>query len=621
MSVAFTPSALDPSTLPSRIKVADYIAAFLVAQGVGHVFTVAGAGDLHLLDALHRNPDIAYICNHHEQASAMGMYAYARATGGLGACLVTTGPGGTNAITGVCSAWVDSVPGLILSGQVKRADTIGNTQVRQRGIQEINIVDLVRPITKYAAMVAEPADIRHELEKAVFLARQGRPGPVWLDVPMDIQAAMVEPAALRAFTPPPPPSPALPALDAAVATTLDWLRTAERPVLLAGHGLRLAGATETFRTLAERLNLPVLVTWNAIDILESDHPLFVGRPGTYGQRGANFAIQNCDLLLALGSRLSIPQTGYDYSQFARAARKVYVDIDPAELGKFPTPPDLAVAADVGAFVTALDAALPAGWQPAITADWRQRCRDWSVRYPVCLPEYSAGEGPVNSFAFMETLSDLLPEGAIIVPTGSGSGFTSAHQALRIKKGQRCFTSNGFAEMGFDLPGAIGACIGFNRQPVVTMTGDGGVQMNIQELQTLAHHRLPVKLFIFNNDGYLTIRHTERALFQGRLSGTDPETGVSLPDMVRLAAAYDLPAFRIHNRQELRDGIARALSESGPVVVDVIMERDQPLVPKTSFRQLPDGRLVSPPLEDLFPFLDRDAFRANMVIPILDDDEK
>lgn len=619
------------------IKVADYIVRFIAEQGVRHVFTVAGAGDLHLLDALRRNPDVDYVCNHHEQACTMAMYAYTRATDNFSAGLVTTGPGGTNAITGVCSMWVDSIPGLVLSGQVKVADTIGHTGVRQRGIQEINIIDMVRPVTKYAAMITDPRRVRYELERAVHLARTGRPGPVWLDVPLDVQAAQVDETTLDGFTPEPPdPAQAVRVRNAA-ERTLDFLAAAERPVLLGGHGIRLAGAAPAFRTLLERLRLPLLLTWNAIDLVESDHSLYVGRPGIYGQRGANFAIQNADCLLSLGSRLSIPQTGYDYPLFARAATKIYVDIDPCELGKFPVPPDLALAADVGDFIQALAAGLErriaAGtWAPAITADWRARCQRWRDQYPVCPPEWltdaSIGGDPgtgctdgttdgtegVNTFAFMEVLSQALNEGDLILPTGSGSGFTSAHQALRIKRGQRCFTSNGFAEMGFDLPGVIGACIGFGGRPVVTMTGDGGVQMNIQELQTIVHHRLPVKLFIFNNDGYLTIRHTERALFNGALTGTDPATGVSLPDMVKLAEVYGLTTFRIHNRGELCAGIRRALATDGPVLVDVIMDRDQPLVPKTSFRQLPDGRLVSPPLEDLYPFLGRDEFLANMVIP-------
>lgn len=600
------------------IKVADYIVQFMASLGIRHVFTVAGAGNLHILDALRRSDDVDYVCNHHEQASAMAMYAHARATGGIGACLVTTGPGGTNAITGVCSAWVDSVPGLVISGQVKLADTIGVTGVRQRGIQEINIVDIVRPVTKYAVLVASPDDIRYELEKAVFIARSGRPGPVWLDVPLDVQAARVDPAALRPFLPESNGGPAAGGRQAHLAqqaaATVALLNKAKRPVLLAGHGIRMAGAADDFRAFVERLGIPALITWNGIDLLESDHPLYVGRPGIYGQRGANFAIQNSDFLLAIGTRLSIPQTGYDYSLFARAAAKVYVDIDPTELNKFPVPPNLAIQSDAKPFLEALAAELERSYRPGAWDGWRDRCRDWRERYPVCLPEYRETASPINVFDFIDQLGEELAEGDIILPTASGSGFTAAHQALRIKKGQRCFTSNGFAEMGFDLPGAIGACFGFGGRRVVTFTGDGGIQMNLQELQTIVHHKLPIKVFVLSNRGYLTIRHTENALFNGALSGTDPETGVSIPDMVKIGQAYGLETFRIAQRPDMRATIRRMLDSPGPALCDVVMAPDQPLVPKTSFRQLPDGRLVSPPIEDLYPFLDREEFRANMIVP-------
>jgi acetolactate synthase-1/2/3 large subunit len=597
------------------VKVSDYIVRFIRQLGVKHVFAVAGAGDVHILDSIRRFPDLRYVCNHHEQACGMAMYAYSRATENFGVCLVTTGPGGTNAITGVCSAWVDSIPGMVISGQVKRAHMMGSTGTRQYGIQEINILDLVRPVTKYAALVADPQDIRFELEKAVYLSKAGRPGPAWLDIPLDVQGADVDPHALRSFTPPKPTGGV--DLSAAASRTLDLLAKAERPILLVGNGVRLAGAMPELHNVIERLQIPVLVTWNAMDHLHTDHPLYVGRFGIYGQRGANFAVQNSDFLLSIGSRLSVPQVGYEYSQFARAARKVYVDIDRCELSKFNPAPDLAVAADAKAFLQALIEKMGAGLHLKEIGAWRSRCRDWRDRYPAALPEYERRKDAVNSYTFISVLGEELADDELIVPTASGSGFTSAHQALRIKKGQRCFTSNGFAEMGFDLPGAIGASIAMGGKRVVTATGDGGVQMNLQELQTIVHHQLPIKLFILNNRGYLTMRHTENAMFEGRLSAAGPESGVTLPDMVAIGTAYGLKCMRIRQHEGMREVIRQVLDTPGPILCDVLMDPDQPLVPKTSFKQLADGSLVSPPLEDLYPFLERDEFRANMIVPGLE----
>ena len=602
------------------MKVSDYIIQFIANLGVKHIFTVAGAGNVHLLDSMRRNNDVEYICNHHEQASAMAMYSYSRITNNFGACIVTTGPGATNAITGACSAWVDSIPGLLISGQVKTSDTIRDTGVRQFGIQEINIVEMVTPITKYAAMVQEPQMIRFELEKAVYHAKNGRPGPVWLDIPLNIQAAKIEPEKLMGF-----PIPLSSTdekrnqLKKQAAETIKLLNNAERPIILVGHGVRLANALSEFSSLVDKLQIPILTTWNAIDILPTDHELYVGHSGIYGQRGANFAIQNSDFLLNIGSRLSIPQVGYDYSQFARAAKKVYVDIDPHEINKFSSPPDLAIEADAKDFLNELHIAVDSGYlKPNIEA-WKKRCREWRDKYPVELPEYCLRNKPVNIFHFISVLSEELADDEIIIPTASGSGFTSSHQALKTKKEQRCFTSNGFAEMGFDLPGAIGACIGANKKRVVTVTGDGGVQMNIQELQTIIHYNLPIKLFILNNNGYLTIRHTENALFNGAQSGTDPETGVSIPNIQNLGQAYGFKTFKITEHSYMRETIRRVLNEPGPVICEMVMDPNQSLVPKTSFKQLPDGRLISPPIEDLYPFLDREEFAKNMIIPMINSD--
>ena len=602
------------------MKASDYIADFIAGLGVKHVFTVSGAGDLHILDSLHRHPGLKYICNHHEQASAMGAYSYARLTKNIGVALVTTGPGGTNAITGVCDCWVDSVPCLIISGQVKYRDTIRGKglPLRQLGVQEINIVEIVRPFTKYAEMVTSAKDLRYHLEKAVHLAKTGRPGPVWLDIPMDIQSTPIEPSELKSFTPEVAAKPAPPSKELCQKIA-QMIRTAKRPTILAGFGIKAAGAETQFRTLIESLQIPVMITWNAIDLVGSDHPLYAGRPGTYGQRGANFVIQNCDLLINIGSRLSIPQIGYEYSEFARAAKKVYVDIEAAELQKFEIPPDVSVQADAGDFISALAQELK-NFKPADEwASWRDYCRNLREKYPTAIPEYRKQERGINSFTFVDKLSDLLTPNELIIPGASGTSFTCTHQALRIKDGQTCFTSNGFAEMGFDLPGAIGACVAANNKRTILITGDGSIQMNLQELQTIRHHKLPIKLFYMNNQGYLTIRQTQNGMFKGNYSGSSLESGVTFPDMQELGRVYGIRMFKAEKLTELESAIRGALECEGPAICEIVMDPGQALVPKLSFKQMPDGKLVSPPLEDLFPFLPREEFRANMIIPTIKDD--
>ena len=599
------------------IKVSDYIIKFIANLGVKHIFTVSGAGDLHLLDSVRKNDEIDYICNHHEQASAMAAFAYSRATKNIGVCLVTTGPGATNAITGMIDCWVDSVPGLYLSGQVQRKQMINNLGIRQNGIQEINIVDMVSPVTKYAAILNEPTKVRWFLEKAVYEAKSGRPGPSWLDIPMDVQSAMVDEEELLGFTAPIAVDEKQIIENDVIDEVLVLLSASERPVFLLGHGIKAAGAENLLSELHDLWSAAICVTWNGIDLIHTDHPHYVGRFGTYGQRAANFTIQNSDLLLSIGSRLNITQTGYVYEEFAREAKKVYVDIDQAELNKFPISPDLAINCDAKVFITALISRIKE-LQPQFrdVSKWLETTSKWKQRYPVNLPEYSEDENFLNSFTLIDILTKELEEGEVIVPTASGSGFTSFHQAANIKKDQLVFTSNGFAEMGFDIPGAIGAAVATGKN-VWQTTGDGGVQMNIQELQTLKHYNLPVKLFIHSNKGYLTIRHTQNGLFGGEYSASSADSGVSLPDFELLVKAYGIPFFKLSNAATAKGVIQEMREHNGPCVCEVIMDPQQPLVPKTSFKILPDGKLVSPPIEDLFPFLDRDEFAQNMIIKPID----
>lgn len=602
------------------IKVSDFIVKFIAKLGVKHVFTVSGAGDLHLLDSLRKSSDVEYICNHHEQASAMAAFSYARATAKIGVCMVTTGPGATNAITGMIDCWVDSVPGLYLSGQVQRKYMIRDLGIRQHGIQEINIVDIVKPVTKYAAVVNDPLKIRWYLEKAVYEATNSRPGPSWLDIPMDVQSDFVDESTLEGFVPPIEEiNPTNYISDQVISQVVHYFTLAKRPLFLLGFGIKAAGAEEAVKQLCKLWPVPLCVSWNGISLIPTDHKRYVGRFGTYGQRGANFAVQNCDLLLSIGSRLNITQTGYNYEEFAREAKKIYVDIDQFELNKYPIKPEMAIHCDAKVFIESLNAYLQKNPISFVNGDlkkWYKKTEDWKKKYPINLPEYKLEKLYINSFTFIDILTSQIAEGEVIIPTASGSGFTSFHQAAHVKKNQIIYTSNGFAEMGFDIPGAIGASVASGKR-VWQVTGDGGIQMNLQELQTIIHYDLPIKLFILNNSGYLTIRQTQNNLFNGCYSGSNSESGVSLPSIKKIAKAYGIPYYKISNAKNARTIIRKISKKAGPCLCEVIMNPEQPLIPKTSFKVQPDGKLFSPPIEDLFPFLSREEFKANMIIKAID----
>lgn len=597
------------------VRVADYIARTLAARGVGHAFLVTGGGAMHLNDAFGRAEGLEWVAFHHEQACAMAADAYFRLTGRPAAVNVTTGPGGLNALNGVFGAFTDSLAMVVVSGQVKRETMVASTglPLRQLGDQEVDIVRVAAPLTKYAACVTDPATVRYHLEKALFLALEGRPGPVWIDVPIDVQAAPVEPAELRGFDPA-AEAPAPPAADvgAAAREVLGRIARARRPVVLAGGGVRIAGAATLFREAVERLGVPVTTAFNAHDLLESGHPLLAGRPGTVGDRPGNFAVQSSDLLLVLGCRLNVRQVGYSWASFARGAFKVMVDVDAAELAKPTVRPDLPVHADLRRFLEALLAEDPAG-PTGEHRSWLAWCRERVARYPVVLPEYRAKPAPVNPYVFVEELFARLGEDEVVV-TGDGTACVATFQAARLKRGQRLFSNSGSASMGWDLPAAIGACIASGRRRVVALAGDGSLQMNLQELATVAHHRLPVKLFVLNNRGYHSIRQTQRAYFPDNPVGCGEESGLSFPDVVRLAAAWGLPASRVGTHDGLGAAIDSALASEGPHLCEVLLDTEQPFAPKPSSRALPDGRMVSAPLEDLAPFLPREELAENLLIP-------
>jgi acetolactate synthase I/II/III large subunit len=604
------------------MRLADYVMQRVAEAGVGHVFMVPGGGAMHLVDALGRREDIEFVCTLHEQAAAIAAEAYARVTNNLGVVLVTTGPGGTNALTGVAGAWLESTPCLIISGQVKRADLKGALGVRQLGPQELDVVSLAAPITKYAATVLDPLMIGYELDKAVHLARAGRPGPVWLDIPLDVQAAQVDPSALRRYHEPETGDPSRDEriLSEQVEKAIDLLNAAERPVLLVGNGVRIAGAGSALLQLVDVLDLPVLTTWMGADLLWETHPRFFGKPGTVASRGANFALQNADLLVSIGARLDSSVTGFDQSQCARAAAKVIVDIDRAEIEKLRMRVDVPVCADALAFIDGVLRRKPS-IRSSDRREWLRRCAEWKEKYPVVAPEFLEQTGHVNTYVFASVLADELAGDDLIIPGSSGVGIDTFWLAFSVKHGQRLFSTGGLGAMGFGLPAAIGGCLAAGRTRTISVDGDGGFQLNIQELQTVVRLGLPVKLFVLSNEGYASIRAMQNNHFAGRLVGCDASSGLTLPDLTKLGPAYGIQTFSINENADLREGIRRVLREPGPVLCEVVVAPDQAIGPRVSSAVRADGGMVSRPLEDLWPFLDREELRANMLIPTLDEGEE
>ncbi len=593
------------------IRVADYLMQTLVAHGVTDCFLVTGGGAMHLNDAVGRTEGMRYVACHHEQACAIAAESYFRLTNRPALVQVTSGPGGTNAITGVYGAYVDSCAMVVVSGQVKWETLVRSTNLplRQLGDQELDITRLVAPVTKYAVMVTEPESIRYHLERALHLATSGRPGPVWLDVPMNVQSAQVDPEKLRGYDPAEDAS-AQPTSDVAAMAeaVVARLRQAKRPVIYAGSGVRLARAEGVFRRVVERLGVPVVTGFNAHDLLPDAHPTLCGRPGTIGDRAGNFAVQNADFVLVLGCRLNIRQVSYNWGSFASHAFKAMVDVDRAELEKPTLSIDLKVHADARAFLTALDALAPAP-SPA-HAEYLAWCRERRRKYPVVLPEYWSGTAGVNPYCFVDALSDELPEHEIVV-TGDGTACIATFQAARLKEGQRLYSNSGCASMGWDLPAAVGAAVASGRR-VVCIAGDGSLQMNLQELSTLGAYRLPVKLFVLNNEGYHSIRQTQQSFFPGNVVGCGPESGVTFPDYELLARAHRLPYARLEAHAGLREGLAAFLAAPGAGLCEVRLDLAQPFAPKLTSRRLPDGQMVTSPLEDMAPFLDRAELAANML---------
>ncbi len=584
------------------MRVADYIWKFLADKGIRHVFLVTGGGAMHLNDALGRETRIRYVCNLHEQACAMAAEGYARQSGMPGVINVTTGPGGTNALTGVMGAWLDSVPMIVISGQIKRATMITscpNLKLRQLGDQEYNIVDAARPMTKMAKTVMSVDDVPSTMAEAWELCQSGRPGPVWIDVPLDIQAAEMGESLNTVRTSGIGKTERLLPPHSQVEKVANLLRKAKRPAMIVGSGVRNAKAEALFMEVAESLNIPVLTSISGIDLIPSDHPQFFGRPGILGERPANFIMQNSDLFIVIGTRMGIRICGYAYETVARNAVKVMVDVDEAELNKPTFRPDVKIHSDAGAFLTALHAALPS-LPPQ--DEWLSYCRRVKAKFPVIMPEHRARTDYVSSYVLPEAIMRHAPDPLTVV-TANGVAYTSTFQAIPIRKGMRMFANEACASMGYGLPAAIGAAFaGGMERTVVCLEGDGSIQMNIQELQTVLNYKLPIKLFVYNNDGYLSIKTTQRAFFGGKFMGSEPGSGVILPNFEKLAAAYGFPYFRLRNNQELDAKLPEIFALAGPVFVEVMLDPFEILGPKAASKRLPDGTMVSEPLDNMAPFL-------------------
>lgn len=602
------------------MRVADYILDTIARQDVREVFFLPGGGAMHLNNALLRNKDLRAISMLHEQGAAIAAEGYARTSGKFGVCMVTSGPGATNAITGLSGAWFESTPMIVISGQVKRADLKGQSGLRQLGTQELDIVSVVSSISKYAVCLTDPMRVRYELEKALYLMRNGRPGPVWIDVPLDVQATEINPEAQSGFIPPAIPasqsaSDAI-AARAAVERVAQLLAQAQRPVLLVGNGVHCAGAKENLLQLIGHLNIPTQTTWIGADLLEYTHPLYFGRPGTVAGRSANFTIQNADLVIAIGCRLDFSITGFDRKHFARAADIVVVDIDAAEIDKLGDMPDLKVVSDAKHFITQLSQTVATRQRPDYT-EWIARCTAWKQQYPVVLPAFHEQTGYANTYVFTEILCEELEGSDMLIPGSSGASIDTFWLSAKLKKGQRAVATGGLGAMGYGLPAAIGGCLGSGGRRTISVDGDGGFMLNIQELEVAKRLHLPIKFFVLNNNGYASIRASQSGYFKETV-GCDSSSGLTLPDIGKLAQAFGIPGFRISDQSHLRASIRTVLDSDGPAICEVMVQPDQAIGPRISSKLGKDGAMVSSPLEDLFPFLERAEFRSNMLIPVIEE---
>jgi len=593
------------------VKVSDKIAEFLKDKEIKHIFGIIGSANSHIFDSISRLGYTQIVCVHHEQAATMAMQSYYRVTGKITAAIVTAGGGSSNAITGVLSAWADSIPGVIISGQENSRHIQSMNGMRMWGIQGFDSASMVDKITKYSVQVAASAQSIYELEKAYHIAGEGRPGPVWIDYPMDIQGESLPNEEYKHFHA--NESALIDDIGSDVSIVLEMIRRSKRPVFWFGHGIRLSGAVDNIHPLLEIFNFPTLVTWAGIDMLEDDHALNFGRAGVYGNRAANFVLQNSDLVIAIGNRLAIPTIGYEHSEFARDAKLIQVDIDRLELEKTRDIADLSIESDAGEFIQELiGLAKDAVFTPPEIQDWIASCEGYRKRYPYVGPEHADSNGFINTYHFIDRLSEYFKEDQIIT-TDMGTALLSGHQAIRLCDHQRLMTSTGLGEMGFGLPAAIGASFARNKGEVISLNCDGGMMMNLQELQTVVHHQLPVKIIVFNNDGYLMIKHTQKSLFEGRYTATNKNSGVSCPDFSKVSNAFGIKYYSIKSWEDFDVVIPKIQNQTCPVVCEVFMDPEQYSYPKLSLAVQKDGTIVSPPLEDLSPLLPKDKLTEEMII--------
>lgn len=607
-----------------KIRLADYVANFLVEHGVTNAFSVVGGGAMHLNDALGHKEGLKVTYNHHEQACAIAAEAYARLDNNIAAVCVTTGPGGTNALTGVVGGWLDSIPMFIISGQV-RYDTTARyalqfteTPLRAMGDQEYDIVKSVEHMTKYATMIEDPKQIRYALEKGWHLATTGRPGPVWIDIPVNYQGGYIETDELVGYDPAEDDALLPPAVDEdTINAVIEKIKNAKRPVFHAGYGIRLSGGYEVFRKVAEKLNIPVVTYWNAVDLIEDENPLYCGRAGNMGDRPGNWAIQNADLILAVGTRISIRQVGYNWKTWARAAEVIMVDIDKAEMKKPTLHVDMPIWADAKDFLTKLDNATS---EKVFTENkWLEVCEGWKRNYPVVQPRQWEENGTTaNVYAFVDYLSSRLPENSLTA-VSNGACCVVGNQTYHIQKGSRMANNSAIASMGYGLPAAIGTCIGGGRRNTICLEGDGSIMMNLQELQTIITNKLPIKVFLINNSGYHSIRITQTNLFNKNFVGIGEESqDLSFPEFKKIADAFGYNYLSASSNAEMKEVVDKALETDGPVFIEIFTDTKQVWEPKSATKRLEDGTLVSPPLEDLAPFLPREELEKIMVIPLMEE---
>lgn len=581
--------------------VCQFIVDFVKSQKVKHVFLITGGAIAFVVDKIGTTKNIQYVCMHHEQAAAMAADSYSRLGPGLGVAMATSGPGATNLITGICCSYFDSIPTLLVTGQVNTSEQSSKLKVRQLGFQETKIVDIVKPITKFAAELEKPQDIRFLLEKAVYIAKSNRPGPVLVDIPINLQYAEINENKLKGFAPPQKKLTKDPTLKKKVGSTIDLIKNSSRPIILVGFGNHISRCEKEIKNFVEMTSIPIVTTWSAVDLFPFNHPLLVGQSGVYGSRAANFAIQNADLLIAVGARLDTRQTANPAS-YAREAKKVVVDIDEAELHKGRgLTPDIAINCDAKQFLKVVHS-LKGKIKTAKVLNWKKQIKSWKRKYPILKEKYLKEAGYVNPYVFIKVLSDLLPGDAIIIPD-EGGNLTWTMQAIQIKGSQRLFSAFGNSPMGYALPAAIGACFATNRKrPIIVITGDGGLQLNIQEFQTIAHHKLPIKIIVLNNKSYGIIKQFQDTWLKSRYEAS--QKGYSTPDFIKVAKAYGIGAVRIKNHQEIKSKLKRVLSSKTAVFCEVQLSPDQKIFPKLEF-----GR----PLEDQSPLLTKKEFLKNMIV--------